>query len=130
MTFTRRQILVGLAGLGVVGLGVGGARYWLGRPQDVTSQDYELIAAPLDVELVAGHQTPSRAYGGQVPGVAARCRQGERLRVRVINQLEVATTSHWHGVRLPLEMDGVPYVSHLPVKPGEYFDYDFTCSDA
>ena len=130
MSFTRRQFLAGLAGLGVVGLAGSGVRYWLGRPVDVTTHDYELIAAPLDVELVPGHVTPAWAYGGQAPGLELRCRQGERLRVRFVNKLEVETTIHWHGIRLPLDMDGVPYVSHLPVKPGEYFDYDFICPDA
>ncbi|HCV40973.1 MAG TPA: copper oxidase, partial [Pseudomonas sp.] len=52
------------------------------------------------------------------------------LRVRFINHLPVETTIHWHGIRLPLEMDGVPYVSQLPVKPGEYFDYKFRVPDA
>jgi FtsP/CotA-like multicopper oxidase with cupredoxin domain len=130
MAFTRRQILAGLAGLGVAGLGAGGVRYWLGRPENAASHDYELIAAPLDLELIPGHSTPAWAYGGQAPGLELRCRQGERLRVRFINKLDVATTIHWHGIRLPLEMDGVPYVSQLPVLPGEYFDYDFITPDA
>ncbi|WP_137971110.1 multicopper oxidase family protein [Pseudomonas sp. F(2018)] len=130
MSFTRRQILAGLAGLGVAGLGAGGVRYWLGRPENVATHDYELIAAPLDLELVPGHQTPAWAYGGQAPGLELRCKQGERLRVRFINRLDVDTTIHWHGIRLPLDMDGVPYVSQLPVRPGEYFDYDFICPDA
>src|SRR5690606_22678976 len=111
MGFSRRQVVAGLAGLGVVGLAGGGARYWLGRPQDVTTHDYELIAAPLDVELVPGFRTQAWAYGGQVPGVELRCRQGERLRVRFINRLSEPTTIHWHGLRVPLEMDGVPYLS-------------------
>jgi len=64
MSFTRRQFLAGLAGLGVVGLAGSGVRYWLGRPVDVTTHDYELIAAPLDVELMPGHVTPAWAYGG------------------------------------------------------------------
>ncbi len=38
--------------------------------------------------------------------------------------------NHWHGIRLPLEMDGVPYVSQLPVLPGEFFDYRFQLHDA
>lgn len=130
MSFSRRQVLAGLAGLGVVGLGAGGARYWLGRPENVATHDYELIAAPLDLQLVPGHMTPAWAYGGQAPGVELRCRQGERLRVRFINRLDEQTTIHWHGIRLPLEMDGVPYVSQAPVLPGEYFDYDFVCPDA
>ena len=130
MKLKRRQVLLGLAGLGVVGLGVGGVRYWLGRPENVATHDYELIAAPVDMELVPGHVTPAWGYGGQAPGLELRCRQGERLRVRFINKLEQQSTIHWHGIRLPLEMDGVPYVSQAPVLPGEYFDYDFICHDA
>lgn len=130
MAFTRRQILAGLAGLTVVGLGAGGARYWLGRPLVAAEYDYQLIAAPLDLELVPGHTTSAWAYGGQAPGTEIRAKQGEWLRVRFINKLEVPTTIHWHGIRLPLEMDGVPYVSQLPVLPGEYFDYQFITPDA
>ncbi|MBS7663563.1 multicopper oxidase family protein [Pseudomonas lalucatii] len=130
MAFSRRQILAGLAGLGVAGLGAGGVRYWLGRPLVAAEYDYQLIAAPLDVELVPGHLTPAWAYGGQAPGAEIRAKQGEWLRVRFINHLEVPTTIHWHGIRLPLEMDGVPYVSQLPVLPGEYFDYRFRTPDA
>jgi FtsP/CotA-like multicopper oxidase with cupredoxin domain len=130
MSFTRRQILGGLLGLTALGLGAGGARYWLGRPENVTTHDYELIAAPLDLELVPGHKTPAWAYGGQAPGLELRARQGDWLRVRFINKLDVPTTIHWHGIRLPLAMDGVPYVSQLPVLPGEYFDYEFQVPDA
>lgn len=131
MSFTRRQVLAGLAGLGVVGAGAtAGARYWLGKPLFATTHDYELIAAPQDIELVPGHRTPAWAYGGQAPGVELRSRQGDWLRVRFINQLPEPTTIHWHGIRLPLEMDGVPYVSQLPVLPGEYFDYRFRTEDA
>ncbi|HSC85572.1 MAG TPA: multicopper oxidase family protein, partial [Pseudomonas sp.] len=87
MNLTRRQVVAGLIGLGVVGLGAGGVRYWLGRPENATSHDYELIAAPLDLQLVPGHVTPAWGYGGQAPGVELRCRQGDRLRVRFINKL-------------------------------------------
>ena len=131
MSFTRRQILVGLAGLAAVGLGAGGtARYWLGRRDGAVGHDYELIAAPLDIELVSGHPTPAWAFGDSAPSTELRVRQGDWLRVRFINRLAVETTIHWHGIRLPLEMDGVPYVSQLPVKPGEYFDYRFKVPDA
>lgn len=130
MSFTRRQVLGGLVGLGVVGLGAGGARYWLGRPFDRKTHDYELIAAPHDIELVPGHVTPAWTFGGQAPGVELRCRQGDELCVRFINHLPEPTTIHWHGIRLPLEMDGVPYVSQAPVLPGEFFDYRFVTPDA
>jgi FtsP/CotA-like multicopper oxidase with cupredoxin domain len=131
MSFTRRRVLAGVAGLATVGLAAGGtARYWLGKPLFATTHDYELIAAPFDLELVPGHITPAWGYNGQAPGVELRVRQGDWLRVRFINHLPQETTVHWHGIRLPLEMDGVPYVSQLPVKPGEYFDYQFLVKDA
>lgn len=130
MSFTRRKLLAGLAGFSVLGAVGGGARYWLGRPANAVSHDYELIAAPVDVELIAGHQTPAWGYGGQAPGLELRARQGDWLRVRFINHLPEPTTIHWHGIRLPLNMDGVPYVSQLPVLPGESFDYMFQLHDA
>ena len=130
MTFTRRKMLVGLAGLATLGVVGGGARYWIGRPADPVTHDYELIAAPADIELIAGTKTPAWCYGGQAPGLELRARQGEWLRVRFINHLPEPTTIHWHGIRLPLNMDGVPYVSQLPVLPGESFDYLFQVPDA
>ena len=39
MSFTRRQVLAGLAGVGIAGLGAGGVRYWLGRPFDQQTTD-------------------------------------------------------------------------------------------
>ncbi len=64
MSFTRRQMLKGLTGLVVVGLGAGGAaRYWLGKVEDDNAgHDYELIAAPLDVELVPRFKTEAWAF--------------------------------------------------------------------
>lgn len=130
MTFTRRKVLAGLAALAALGVVGGGARYWFGRPADPVTHDYELIAAPADIELIAGTKTPAWCYGGQAPGVELRARQGEWLRVRFTNHLPEPTTIHWHGIRLPLNMDGVPYVSQLPVVPGESFDYLFQVPDA
>jgi len=123
-------MLAGLAGLATLGVVGGGARYWLGRPADPVTHDYELIAAPADIELITGTRTPAWCYGGQAPGVELRARQGEWLRVRFTNHLPEPTTIHWHGIRLPLNMDGVPYVSQLPVLPGESFDYRFQVPDA
>jgi FtsP/CotA-like multicopper oxidase with cupredoxin domain len=57
-------------------------------------------------------------------------RQGERLRVRVENGLSEDTTVHWHGVRVPNAMDGVPHLTQKPIAPGESFTYEFDCTDA
>lgn len=70
------------------------------------------------------------AYNGIVPGPELRVRQGERLRVEVENGLDVPTTVHWHGIRLPNAMDGVPGVTQAPIAGGGRFLYEFTLPDA
>jgi FtsP/CotA-like multicopper oxidase with cupredoxin domain len=65
-----------------------------------------------------------------VPGPTLRVKLGETLRVKFTNHLPQETTIHWHGVRLPNAMDGVPYVTQQPVQPGGTFVYEFTPKDA
>jgi FtsP/CotA-like multicopper oxidase with cupredoxin domain len=48
----------------------------------------------------------------------------------VENRLPEETTVHWHGIRLPNAMDGVPHLTQRPIAPGETFAYEFTCPDA
>ncbi len=43
----------------------------------------------------------------------------------MVNQLPVPTALHWHGIVLPNLMDGVPFVTQLPIPPGGSHDYDF-----
>src|SRR5882724_10021173 len=52
--------------------------------------------------------------------------QGERVRVIFENRLPESTSMHWHGLELPIEQDGVPYISQKPVAPGEKYVYEFT----
>ncbi len=77
-----------------------------------------------------GPETAVWSYNGAVPGPEIRVRQGERLRVRVENRLSEETTVHWHGIRLPNAMDGVPHLTQKPIAPGESFVYEFDCPDA
>src|SRR3546814_4138103 len=82
--------------------------------------------------LVGGEypETAVWSYNGTVPGPEIRVRQGERLQVAVENRLDEETTVHWHGMRVPNAMDGVPHLTQKPVAPGETFHYEFECPDA
>ncbi len=75
-------------------------------------------------------QTEVWAYNGAEPGPVLRVRQGTPFRATVENGLTENTTVHWHGIRLPNAMDGVPYLTQKPIKPGERFEYAFTPPDA
>ncbi len=70
------------------------------------------------------------AYNATVPGPSIRLRQGERLRVQAVNRLAENTTVHWHGIRLPNSMDGVPDLTQRPIIPGGSFLYEFDAPDA
>lgn len=70
------------------------------------------------------------AYNDTVPGPEIRVRQGERLRVSVVNELTEETTVHWHGLRVPNAMDGVPHLTQRPIAPGETYVYEFDAPDA
>ena len=74
--------------------------------------------------------TPVWAYNDAMPGPEIRVRQGDRLRVVVDNGLDEETTVHWHGVRTPNAMDGVPHLTQAPIAPGETFTYEFDAVDA
>lgn len=91
---------------------------------------FDIVAAPAEVALVDGKLLKVWAYNGQVPGPTIRIKLGDTLRVRFTNNLPQETTIHWHGVRVPNAMDGVPYLTQKPVRPGESFVYEFTPKDA
>jgi FtsP/CotA-like multicopper oxidase with cupredoxin domain len=69
-------------------------------------------------------------YNGGIPGPLIRANVGDRLVVHFRNNLPQPTTVHWHGIRLGIEMDGVPEISQPEVQPGSSFTYDFTLPDA
>ncbi len=91
---------------------------------------FDLVAAPASLELIDGHVVDVWAYNGQVPGPTFRVRLGDTVRVRFTNRLPQETTVHWHGVRVPNGMDGVPNLTQPPIAPGGSFVYEFTPKDA
>jgi FtsP/CotA-like multicopper oxidase with cupredoxin domain len=92
--------------------------------------EVRLVAKPASLELRPGTSTEAWTYGGTIPGPLLRLTQGDRLVVHFENDLPEATTIHFHGVRLPNEMDGAVPHSQEPVPPGGSFDYDFVVPDA
>lgn len=91
---------------------------------------FDIVAAPSQVALADHALTQVWAYNGSIPGPELRVRLGDTLRVRFTNHLPQATTIHWHGVRVPNDMDGVPTVARPAIEPGGTFVYEFTPKDA
>ena len=70
------------------------------------------------------------SYNGSLPGPEIRVRQGDRIRVLARNGLNEGTTVHWHGIRTPNAMDGVPFLTQDPIPVGGEFLYEFDALDA
>lgn len=93
------------------------------------ARSYELVAAPARFPLHP-RGTAALGFNGTFPGPVLRARQGEPVEITLINRLDEPTTVHWHGIRLPNAMDGVPYLTQDHVPPGGKFVYRFTPPDA
>lgn len=123
----RRSVLSGAATVAAAGLlpSVAGST-------PPATREFTITARPGRAPLVGdGYpETAVWAYNGTVPGPEIRVRQGDRVRISVENRLAEETTVHWHGVRVPNAMDGVPHLTQKPIAPGETFAYEFDVPDA
>jgi FtsP/CotA-like multicopper oxidase with cupredoxin domain len=90
---------------------------------------FDLTVSAVPWEVSKGNVVEALAFNGQVPGPEIRVRQGDRVRFVVQNQMDQPFALHFHGVTLPNEMDGVPYVTQPAIMPGEYWTYEFRIVD-
>lgn len=91
--------------------------------------EVRLEAYPAEIEVAPGRTISLWTYNGQLPGPRIEANVGDTVRVHFKNSLPEPTTIHWHGLRVPAEMDGSPSVVP-PVEPGGEFTYEFVVPDA
>jgi FtsP/CotA-like multicopper oxidase with cupredoxin domain len=91
---------------------------------------YDLSCEEVQWEVEPGRQVRAWAYNNQVPGPQIRVREGDRVRVNLTNKLPESTAIHFHGLELPNDQDGVPFITQPPVKSGESYTYEFTVPNA
>ncbi|SBP87659.1 multicopper oxidase family protein [Thiomonas delicata] len=93
-----------------------------GQPRADGSLGYALRMSAGHSELLAGVRTPTWGYNGAYLGPALRVPRGKQVRIAVRNDLNQATTTHWHGAHVPGRMDGGP---QSLIAPGQSLVYDF-----
>ena len=130
--FDRRALLRGAA---IFGGTAALAAYFPAWAQPVSSG----LMTPLptvsgnDITLRIARQTmtidgrASRAIGinGTVPAPLIRLREGQTVRLNVVNELDVDSSLHWHGLLVPPQFDGVPGISFPGIKARSSFVYEF-----
>jgi FtsP/CotA-like multicopper oxidase with cupredoxin domain len=93
---------------------------------DGNVKEFHLIAEPVKQEIIPGRIVDLWGYNGSAPGPTIQITKGDRVRLIVDNHLPEATSMHWHGFEVPIDMDGAPGASQEPIPPGGRFVYEFT----
>src|SRR5690606_29204041 len=73
----------------------------------------------------SGKQKRAIAVNGQIPMPTLTFTEGDTAEIVLHNQLQESTSLHWHGVQLPNREDGVPFLTQMPIPPGETYTYRF-----
>lgn len=95
-----------------------------------TAQPQELVVQPASFALRDQVTEGMVSLSPDAPPPVLYGRQGQMMRLPVRNTLPDYTAMHWHGLRIPNGMDGVPYLTQMPMGQDEVFDYAFTPPDA
>ena len=93
---------------------------------DGSTKVFRLKAAPFKQKIAPFKTIDVWGYNGSSPGPTIQVTQGDRVRIHVENALPESTSMHWHGLEVPIDQDGVPFISQKPIAPGETYTYEFT----
>lgn len=86
--------------------------------------EYDLFIEEKPI-TIHGKTSEGMTINGSIPGPVLKFAEGDYARIKVQNKMDVDTSIHWHGLLVPPDMDGVPYMSFPPIKPGTTFVYEF-----
>lgn len=95
----------------------------------LTGNEFTIIAKEAKHQLNDVVSVDALTFNGSVPGSQIRVKEGEKVKINLRNELSDPVTIHWHGIRVPNEMDGIPGVTQNAVQPGDTFTYEFTPED-
>jgi FtsP/CotA-like multicopper oxidase with cupredoxin domain len=87
---------------------------------------FEISAEHVRTQFIAGRVVDAWGFNGSVPGPTIEVNEGDRVRLVVTNRLPELFSMHWHGLEIPVDMDGMPGISQDPIEPGGTFVYEFT----
>jgi FtsP/CotA-like multicopper oxidase with cupredoxin domain len=118
---TRRRFAQ-LAGMTSASLALGAAAHAAEEPP----ADFTLEIAPYVVEASPKHRFPTLAYNGQVPGPLLRMKQGRQITVEIRNKSAEPDIVHWHGLFLPVAVDGAMEEGSPMIPPGASTRLTFT----
>jgi CopA family copper-resistance protein len=95
------------------------------RPLPTLSGEDITLTIARQTMVIDGRRMSAIGVNGTVPAPLLRLREGQKVRLNVVNALDEDSSIHWHGVLVPTQFDGVPGVSFPGIKPRSTFSYEF-----
>jgi len=93
-------------------------------PGRAATVKYEFDIHYMDVNIT-GKRISAMVIDGKIPGPTIKANLGDTLQVTFNNDMDVETSIHWHGVLLPNDQDGVPYLTTPPIEPGTSLTFEY-----
>jgi CopA family copper-resistance protein len=122
----RRLFMLGGAAAGALSAAAWPRRSFAApsRAPVLSGTGFQLEIGPVPMN-VTGRAITGTGINGQIPAPILRWREGDTVTLAVSNRLSEPTSIHWHGIRAPSPMDGVPGLSFPGIAPGETYVYRF-----
>jgi nitrite reductase (NO-forming) len=143
-----RNVVIAVAGAGVLGLGVyvgtGQARpaeverIDFGKVRRATAPAYDAAVAPATearirefripmthdtIEIARGVKYEGWTFGGTVPGPIIRVREGDLVRITLVNESPIPHSIDFHSARIPMNL------AFRTIMPKEEIRFEFTAKD-
>ena len=124
---SRRRFVQGIASVGA--LTAFGENNLMALSESAQQKNTELSGTHFELTLdtlpvnFTGRNAVATGVNASSPGPTLRWREGDDVAIAVTNRLRTPSSIHWHGMRIPTEMDGVPGLSYRGIAPGETFVY-------
>ncbi len=87
--------------------------------------EYQLTVSKGDIEVDGKLFKNKLLVNGTIPSPELTFHYGDTAKIKVVNTTDEETLIHWHGIIIPNEMDGVPFVNSPPIKPHSQKIYEF-----
>lgn len=97
-------------------------------PRVMTGKTIILTAKEAVNQFDSKHKLTVWTFNGSVPGPTIKLKQGEKVTIKLKNDLPKPVTIHWHGLPVPNSQDGIPGVTQNAVQPGKTYTYQFVAN--
>lgn len=87
---------------------------------DIASKAVNYSGAPIEAMVI----------NDSIPGPVLEFTEGDVAVITVKNHTKGEASIHWHGLLLPQDQDGVPYLTQFPIPSGEEYYYQFPLTHA